>query len=348
MFYLSKHDVHPSDRSLLQLSIYPLEHPYRVSAITCHPAEEQNHYAMTRIDPQNVTYTTLTREEFRAVAPHGLHQHDYYEFVFVISGTLYQNIENERHLYPEGSCCLLNKNVRHCEEYSTDNRAVFLEISEPMLRRIFQLFSESYFKEDNLVFPRDLKEFFQNNLFSDNSRKNKDYIDFIPLMDKQWQIEHLHNIIEDVIKESVSPQNGSTLLIHTLFYRLFAILADITAYSTTPVRIGTSMENQLFDEITALLQEGHGHVPRSYLEERLNYSANYLNHITKKYTGLSLLGYGMTFCMKEAARLLENSDMNISDISVELGFSNRTQFYKKFQEYYEMTPSQFRKQKKGD
>ena len=82
---------------------------------------------------------------------------------------------------------------------------------------------------------------------------------------------------------------------------------------------------------------------RHELESSLHYSGDYLNKIVKKYTGLAIFDYGMTFCMKRASSLLQYSNMTISEIARQLGFSNRTHFYKVFQNTFSLTPSEYRR-----
>lgn len=84
-------------------------------------------------------------------------------------------------------------------------------------------------------------------------------------------------------------------------------------------------------------------VEKNRPDRELHYSGDYLNKITKKYTGLSIHDFGMTICMKKAARELLSTNKSISDIAASLGFSNRTHFYKQFDKVYHKSPAQFRK-----
>lgn len=326
-------------------SLYQLKTPFRLMIKTLHPDDENSFHTLTIIDPANVIYVTSGKSELQSNLPTTLHQHDFYEFLFILEGELYQNIENERHRYPAGSCCLLNKNVRHCEEYITDYRVVYLQISEELMSYIHFLFSVSYFSDDNPRLSPQLEEFFYKNL-DEKSIRPKDYIDFIPLQDYGWQIRHVHQAIETIIHEAISPKTGSTFIIHEQLFFLFITLSDGSAYTTTPVSIGTDAGNKVFDQISQLLEAYHGRLSRKDIVNKLNYSGTYLNYITKKYAGLSLLDYGMIFCMKHAAHLLLETDMTVTEIALELGFTSRTQFYKKFQERYQITPAQYRKEKK--
>lgn len=49
--------------------------------------------------------------------------------------------------------------------------------------------------------------------------------------------------------------------------------------------------------------------------------------------------------MEKAEGLLLDSDLTIAEIMEDLGFSNRTQFYRLFRKNYGMTPREYRKSK---
>lgn len=87
---------------------------------------------------------------------------------------------------------------------------------------------------------------------------------------------------------------------------------------------------------------------RKEIEETLHYNRDYLNRIFRQYTGFTLGDYCRTVCMEEAAhRLLHTSD-TIERIAEQVGFPNRTQFYRVFQQYYHTTPCMYRKTKRQE
>lgn len=62
----------------------------------------------------------------------------------------------------------------------------------------------------------------------------------------------------------------------------------------------------------------------------------------KKYTGLSPMQYHMSLRMKQAAYLLNNSDLSIKEIASQLGFCSQYYFSKLFKEKTKKTPSKYR------
>lgn len=128
-----------------------------------------------------------------------------------------------------------------------------------------------------------------------------------------------------------------------LFYHLFST----DRYSRTPVRLGTDQEAQLFHEIREIMQASYGMISRSDLEAKYHYSGNYIYKIVRKYTGQSIVDFAISFRLKEAARLLLQSDENIEDIALQLGFHNQTHCYRLFRKTYGETPLQYRKTAKA-
>lgn len=51
----------------------------------------------------------------------------------------------------------------------------------------------------------------------------------------------------------------------------------------------------------------------------------------------------MTFCFKKAERLLKESNLSVSEIALQLKFTNRTHFYNLFRKKYGMTPQEWRR-----
>ena len=322
---------------------YHLTSPYNAVIETYRSDLDQPYFKISSFSPEHTSHSLIDATELlEKMKNRPLHQHDFFELLFVVDGTLYQNIENRRHLYIPGSCCLLNKNVRHTEEYSTDFRVIFFQFSDHFIKEIFSALSMNYFKAERDHKQTQMEQFLQQNLLNPGHTW-KNYIDFIPTNDADWTVQNVHSIFEQITRELLSPQFGSSAAITSLFFKLFHLLDQPKYYQTSPVKIGTDSENLLFQKITRLMEKSNGRMSRHELESSLHYSGDYLNKIVKKYTGLAIFDYGMTFCMKRASSLLQYSNMTISEIARQLGFSNRTHFYKVFQNTFSLTPSEYRR-----
>lgn len=269
-----------------------------------------------------------------------VHRHDFFELMFVLEGDIYQNIEYKRHYYPVGSCCLMNRNIYHQEEYLSYHRMIFLQLSYEYLLNL--LSQNRYFEIERYDSLHNFEVFIKSKELSSLSRGKK-YIDFIPLENPQWIKNHIHSRFENILFEIQDPSIGSSCRINALVLELMGLLFDDCHFQNTPVNIGTKKEQMIFDNVTQFMVNYHGRFRRDDLENFFNYSSDYLYKIVHKYTGLSLFDYGMNFCMDKAAVLLTTTNMSIEQIMQFLNFSNQTHFYKLFYEHFGMTPAKYRK-----
>lgn len=69
----------------------------------------------------------------------------------------------------------------------------------------------------------------------------------------------------------------------------------------------------------------------------------YLGQLFLKDTGIKFSEYLMQYRMKEAKRLIEDTDDKIAVIAEEVGYSNVSYFYTHFQQMYGVSPLEFRR-----
>lgn len=275
-----------------------------------------------------------------------LHHHDYYELMYVIDGEIYQNIEYKRHIYPKGSLCLLNKNIHHAEEFTTDYRVVFIMIAEDLVNNLFFPTDSNYFNEENMLHNSPLFDFFNRNS-AEFPNSIREYIDFIPTYESESEYRKMYKLFDRLTSHFLNPSLGSTYEIKAILMEIFNELISEDKYNTVPVNIGSDKEMQIFDSISHIMMINDGRISRSKMEKELSYSGSYLNGICKKCSGLNLFDYGMTICMKKACKLLTETTMSVADIAEELQFSNRSHFYKLFEESIGISPAKYRNAKKA-
>ncbi|MDR2534097.1 MAG: helix-turn-helix domain-containing protein [Tannerellaceae bacterium] len=75
----------------------------------------------------------------------------------------------------------------------------------------------------------------------------------------------------------------------------------------------------------------------------MNMSASTLSRKLKAITGLTPLNFIRNIKMQHACRLLRETDLNISEVSLTLGYFNRKNFSASFKEEFGVTPSEYKK-----
>ncbi|WP_227858575.1 MULTISPECIES: response regulator transcription factor [unclassified Clostridioides] len=91
-------------------------------------------------------------------------------------------------------------------------------------------------------------------------------------------------------------------------------------------------------KILIYIEENYKKITLGEVAKEFHFHPNYLSTLIKKTTGKSFKNIIHEQIIKKAVTLLKNTDMNIEDISIEVGYNNQTFFYKKFKELYGMTP----------
>ncbi len=147
-----------------------------------------------------------------------------------------------------------------------------------------------------------------------------------------------------LITEALNQKPGSGFFVKGSFCRLLCELSNPEYFSIKRVHSDLNGQEFLFAKISHIMKASHGRCTRDELSAQLHYNGEYLNRIVKKYTGQTLLAYGQSIYLDEARDLLLNTDKSISTIIEDLGFSNRTHFYRPLREEIRTIP--FRLQKK--
>lgn len=271
-----------------------------------------------------------------------LHQHNFFEIMFVLKGTTIQRIEEQQYIYHVGQCCFLNHNVKHVEDPREDTELVFLLLSDEFLLHLVH--SDVRFDHTGHIISN-MNPIYEFILDSHENKKQykKQYWDFFPIIPADIIIPELEQFFTDILTETQALKPGFLFIIQGLLSRIFALMLDSSHYYTRVIKVAENKDEYLFSQIQQILEEKNGRVSRKELEKRLNYDSHYLNRITNRVIGMSLLEYGRIFTLKEAAKLLLQTNQSISSIMHQLGFSNRSYFYRIFKEQYGVTPNEYRK-----
>lgn len=267
------------------------------------------------------------------------HRHNYFELLIVLKGKIMQEIEGKEYLYPAGSCCLINHNITHTERFVEEGVVLFLGLQKNFMKELMVGGTSLYFQSEKAAPFNSIFTFIEDNISKD---EQKYYLDFFPVYQNCKSIENLHRIADQLVRIIFMPRLGADYVIKSLLYELFDYLNKKEAFHIIPMKLNSKNDELLFYRVRHLMEDTNGRMSRSELEQMLNYSGNYLNTIVKNYTGMNLFDFGMTFCMKKAAKLLIETSMSVTAIAESLHFSNQGHFYRLFKKSYHMLPKEYR------
>ena len=145
----------------------------------------------------------------------------------------------------------------------------------------------------------------------------------------------------EVLREAQFEKKNFQLLISSVVLHLLGTIVfrqNMTQYESTDIA----------DKIEASKQFMRKHIEDEYPPERvareLGMGYSWFRRMFKEYVGVSPAQYQLQLRYLRARDLLKGSDMTITEIAYELGFSSGNQFSTFFSKHSGMSPRQFRQQ----
>lgn len=327
-----------------QLStFYKIMSPVQITLESCTGLGETDQYSIQMFSPNGCWLHENSMDAlFRALSSRPLHRHDYFELMLVLEGEVIQQIEEKEYPYRAGTCCLVNRSILHNERFIGPAKLCFIGLSVDFVRSLTESASLQLFEAERHLPENPVLQFMLANLGQD---LRKEYQDLFPTPENTDSVQTLATLIARMTHILHEPSAAATYYLKGALCELFDFLSS--GFYVTPVHLSSSPESLLFLRISRLLEDTDGRLPRSELARLLNYNGSYLNSIVQRRTGLCLFDYGMTFCFQKAERLLRETTLSVSEIALQLKFTNRTHFYELFRQKYGMTPQQLRKIQKS-
>ncbi len=131
------------------------------------------------------------------------------------------------------------------------------------------------------------------------------------------------------------PLSVCTSVIPPLSLMLEALLSEPSAEPYTE-----------YDLILQFLEEYHINVDLKELSEHFNKSKSHISHLFKTKSGMSLRAYCNNLKLTDSKVLLRTTDRSVTDIALDLGFSDTSYFIYLFKKKYGVSPLKYRKYEK--
>ena len=255
------------------------------------------------------------------------HRHSFFELQYVLRGTLDQVIAGQQLTLDAGDVCFIAPNTDHSLSVFDDETLIInILIRVDTFRTVFT----GLLNKDDII-----SDFFSRVLMCNS---------FYPYIYCRTGIEEkLTSVILDMEQAYSSDMRLKNRLLVTKLEEFFIYLLDAHEYDfVTGSSIGETDRKVL--PILRYIQDNFRTVTLSGLAEYFNYSEPYLSRIITMYSGNSFSQIIRGIRLKNAARLIESTDLPITDIGEESGYEDRTYFHRTFKKQYGMTPSQYRQQ----
>ena len=141
--------------------------------------------------------------------------------------------------------------------------------------------------------------------------------------------------------QNLIEQNRTYEPTDTIYRYTLAILNTVIASSQIHWR---AEQPPLLDNILKYIEENlSNHISNSHLADIACLSIEGLSRLFRKHLGISPSAYVTQMRIKEAGRLLSQSELSIEQIALAMGFPNRHYFSRVFKKVTNESPAQYRK-----
>lgn len=257
--------------------------------------------------------------------PQFLHEHIFFEMIYVLSGKCDQLIENQNISMKEGDICIISPGVKHSIGVFDDS----IVINVLIRRSTFEDAFFDFLRNNNL-----LSSFFLNNIYKD---KQNDYIIFHTNNNKDIEDSILDMFLE-YKKQDLYYNNILNHLIMVFFAKL---LRD--SFIDIEVPILKKKDNLRNSSIITYIQDNYTDITLEELANKFHFSTPYCSKIIKEITGYNFTQFLQKIRLERAESLLINTNIPIADISNSVGYPNVEHFIRLFNKKNKISPSKYRK-----
>ncbi len=281
--------------------------------------------------------TQLATTEQKAPFQKRYHSHDYIELIYVLNGDVEEWIEETCIHLQAGDCIFLDKNIRHTEQFSSSNpmSCVYLAVSDECVRTL----SGNEYPYEN---PQSVLLFLLSRLENEKTT-TKSFCLFRSLEHPSFEPSAIEMELNAILSELVIRTPGFSLMSQGHFQRILGILENPLKYRQFSPFSTRSPREDLISQIYLLMDASMGVMHIEELASHLNYNQAYLCRLIKDTTGKTFTQLRLSVRLKYAKIFLADSAHSVSEICDILQFSNRSYFYRTFEETFGMTPMAYRK-----
>jgi AraC-like DNA-binding protein len=254
------------------------------------------------------------------------HIHNYIEIIYAITGKYRILLNNKDHYFGEGDMVLINSNEIH-NIFSLSpnlNRYVVIKFEPEMLYTTTQsLFEMKY------VMPFILNESTHQKIFG------KEEIEKTIIPD----------IIHGINREFHHKQYGYELAIRANIYNLFLFILR----RWNEQNVDLNIDEEINKDMVKRIQNVFDYIENNYqnditaleMAQRSNLSYSYFSRLFTRIMKRSFREYLNYVRITKAERLLTSTDLNITEIAMQVGFSTSSYFIQQFKQYKDISPKQY-------
>lgn len=146
---------------------------------------------------------------------------------------------------------------------------------------------------------------------------------------------HILQLIELMVLEYAYKQSDTQNVLKPLVLSFLTMVAR--QYSSQ----NKTEHEKLSDRIVQYISEHIDTVTLKELSKQFPYHPNYISNLLSQKIGKTFSQIKLEQRMSKSIILLNNTTLSISEIALMLGYSNSSNFYKDFKDYYQLSPREY-------
>ncbi|TCT12890.1 AraC-like protein [Natranaerovirga pectinivora] len=251
------------------------------------------------------------------------HFHSTYEMFFLSSGERQFFVKDRTINIKEGSLLIINPNILH----KTMNGEA------PQYERVIVNFHNNFLYNEKCNYQQQLCQLFKN--------------DYIVIDFPHHHRIYIKEILDKIISEAKHKHTGFQLQIKSLVLQLLIFSCRfIEETQIQPLQYISSVHERVSEIVKYINSNYSKNLTLQYIADNFYISSYYLSRVFKEVTGFTFVQYLNLVRVKEAKKLLEETNLKVYTIAKKTGFGSVTHFGRVFKEITEHTPLYYRKTKK--
>lgn len=256
--------------------------------------------------------------------PAFIHDHDFFELMYVYSGSCVHEVEGKEIQLHGGDICLIPPFTSHKVMVFDDSVLINIHIKPSTFQNIFFDLLDNY----------DILSVFFNRAL-DGEYQNK-YLLFHTFGDPK-----IKEIINDILIEY---WNENQYFEKILVSMMKIFLGLLLRNHDNSLELGdmTHKKTNKFVDVINFIQSNYKTVTLSTLSRKFYYSSPHLSKLIFKQTGKTFTHLVSELKINKACYLLVNSNMTVQDIGFEVGYNSQEHFIRSFKKIKNITPNKYR------
>lgn len=256
------------------------------------------------------------------------HWHNYVEIIYVKSGKLFININNEQYVGTPGDIFIINEEELH-EMYSEDTKTLYHAFLFPIQYLNFQM--------KDLVESSYLESLYNQDII---------FVNKLPTNSEVYEeiLSELETLIRLNFSKETAYQFATKISLLKIVY--LSVKGNLIKERKSSISLAKYNKLNLLKNITSYIYENYN--SKIYLKtiaSKFNMSPKYFCKFFKDNFGKTFIEYVKGLRIEKSMNMLTNTDLSIMDIAFANGFENFSYYIRTFKKLIGCTPLSYRKKK---